>query len=149
MLKDELQYNPQLAVQSIMRLRVIGVALGQERTHTDLLPYLTSEIQQGNLNDEVLLAIAEVLGSFVEFVSSREHARCLLAPLRELCCVEDTSVRDAAVRAVCSIGHELTADLVAPQLISMVLGLGQQVRARVKRAVRVRVGVRVTVRGER
>ena len=27
-LKDELQYNPQMAVQSVMRLRAIGVALG-------------------------------------------------------------------------------------------------------------------------
>lgn len=125
-LKDELQYNPQMAVQSIMRLRVIVVALGQERTHTELLPYLTSEIQQGNLNDEVLLAIADVLDSFVEFVSSREHVRCLLAPLRELCCIEDTAVRGQAVRAIHSIGRKLSAELVAPQLIPLVLGLGQQ-----------------------
>ena len=37
-LKEELQYNPQLAVQSIARLNIIGRALGPERTRSALLP---------------------------------------------------------------------------------------------------------------
>ena len=83
-LKDELHYSPTMAVQSLARLLVIGRALGPERTRSELLPYLTSEIQQGNLNDEVHLAISGGLPQLVEFVGSAEEARGLLAPLREL-----------------------------------------------------------------
>ena len=124
-LKDELHYNPTAAVQSIARLRVIGDALGPEGTRTELLPYLTSEIVQGNLTEEVLFAIADVLGSFVEFVSSCEDARSLIAPLRELCCVEELAVRERAVHAVNSIGSQLPAELVA-HIVPMVLELGKE-----------------------
>ena len=125
-LKDELQYNPTAAVQSISRLRVIGLALGPERTKMELLPYLTAEIQAGNLNYEVLLAIANVLSQFVDFVSTKEDARCLIAPLRELCCIEEAVVRQQAVRTMWSVGHELSAELVSPHIIPMVLALGAQ-----------------------
>ena len=125
-LKDELHYSPTMAVQSLARLLVIGRALGPERTRSELLPYLTSEIQQGNLNDEVHLAISGGLPQLVEFVGSAEEARGLLAPLRELCCAEDTAVRDAAVKAVISIGGRLPAALLAPTVVPMVLSLGTQ-----------------------
>ena len=125
-LKDELQYNPQLAVQSIQRLLVIGRALGPDRVHSQLLPYLTSEIQQGNLTAEVLYSIAEVLDQLVEFVASPDDGRNLLQPLRELCCVEEKAVREQAVRAVRAIGRQLPAMVLAPQLVPMVLDLGAQ-----------------------
>jgi serine/threonine-protein phosphatase 2A regulatory subunit A len=125
-LKDELHYNPQLAMQSISRLLAIGRALGPERTRTELLPYLTSEIQQGNLNGEVLHSIAEVLHQLVEFVVTTEDARCLLAPLRELCCAEEANVREQAVHGVRAIGAKLPAAVLSPQLVPMVLSLGAQ-----------------------
>ena len=125
-LKDELHYNPTLAMQSLARLLVIGRALGPERTRQELLPYLTSEIQQGNLNDEVLLAIAEVLPQLVEFVANADDAHGLLAPLSELCCAENAAVRDSAVRAVVAIGGSLPAALLAPTVVPMVLRLGAQ-----------------------
>ena len=125
-LRDELQFNQAMAVVSISRLRVIGVALGPERTHSELLPYLCEEIQQGNLNDEVMLALTEVLSEFVEFVSSTEDAKQLLAPLRELACAEENFVRERAVAAVVTVGRALPAEIVGPQLIPMVLGLGTQ-----------------------
>ena len=125
-LKDELQYSPTLAIQSLQRLLVIGRALGPERTRHDLLPYLTSEIQQGNLNDDVLFAIAEVLPQLVEFVANADDARGLLAPLRELCCAEDAAVREMAVQSIVSVGRQLPAALLAPTIVPMVLSLGAQ-----------------------
>jgi serine/threonine-protein phosphatase 2A regulatory subunit A len=44
--------------------------------------------------DEVLLAIAEELGNFVEYVGGPEHAITLLGPLEILATVEETQVRD-------------------------------------------------------
>ena len=108
-LKDELQYNPLQAVQSIARLTNIAQALGADRTRNELLPYLTSEIQQGNLNDEVLRSIAESLHQLVLFVTTTEDVGHLIAPLHELCCAEEHVVRDQAVRTVLRIGEQLPA----------------------------------------
>ena len=42
----------------------------------------------------MLLALAEELGNFVEFVGGSEHAISLLAPLETLATVEETIVRE-------------------------------------------------------
>jgi serine/threonine-protein phosphatase 2A regulatory subunit A len=44
--------------------------------------------------DEVLLALAEELGIFVEFTGGPEHAHVLLPPLGVLAGVEESVVRD-------------------------------------------------------
>jgi serine/threonine-protein phosphatase 2A regulatory subunit A len=43
--------------------------------------------------DEVLVALAEELGSFDEYVGGPAHAQVLLAPLRHLATVEEPLVR--------------------------------------------------------
>ena len=125
-LKDELQYSPTLAIQSLQRLLDIGRALGPERTRHELLPYLTSEIQQGNLNDELLYAIAEVLPQLVEFVANADDARGLLAPLADLACAEEPHVRHMAVESIKKVGGLLPAGLLAPTIVPTVINLGAQ-----------------------
>jgi hypothetical protein len=44
--------------------------------------------------DEVLLALAEELGTFVEFTGGADHAHVLLPPLGVLAGVEESVVRD-------------------------------------------------------
>ena len=124
--KDELYYNPPQAVISIARISNIATALGAERTCKELLPYFTSEIQQGNLGDDVLRSIAESLHQLVPFITTIEDAGYLVAPLRELCCLEEHSVRDHAVKTLRRIGAKLPASLLAPLMVPMVLDLGTQ-----------------------
>jgi hypothetical protein len=50
--------------------------------------------------DEVLTALAEELGNFVEYVGGPEHGHVLLAPLENLAAIEEPLVRDKASRAV-------------------------------------------------
>lgn len=57
--------------------------------------------------DEVLLALAQVLGTFVPYVGGAEKASCLLTPLETLCNVEEVSVRDAAVKSLNKIANEM------------------------------------------
>ena len=67
-------------IQCISRLRVIGLALGAEKTRSDLIPFLKGEIEAGKFTDEVQVSVAEVLGSFSEFVGpSSEVSAALLA----------------------------------------------------------------------
>lgn len=51
----------QLRLNSIKKLSTIALALGEERTRTELIPFLTESIYD---EDEVLLALAEQLGTF-------------------------------------------------------------------------------------
>lgn len=44
--------------------------------------------------DEVLVAIADELGNFTEFVGGPQYAHVILNPLATLAAVEETSVRD-------------------------------------------------------
>lgn len=51
----------QLRLNSIKKLSTIALALGEERTRSELIPFLTETIYD---EDEVLLALAEQLGNF-------------------------------------------------------------------------------------
>src|SRR3546814_1430434 len=62
-------------------------------TRTDtLFPYTT--LFRSDDEDEVLLALAEQLGKFVDHIGGPEESKCLLEPLEKLATVEETVVRD-------------------------------------------------------
>ncbi|GAB5577064.1 serine/threonine-protein phosphatase 2A 65 kDa regulatory subunit A beta isoform isoform X4 [Prionailurus iriomotensis] len=67
-----------LRLNSIKKLSTIALALGVERTRTELLPFLTDTIYD---EDEVLLALAEQLGNFTGLVGGPDFAHCLLLSL--------------------------------------------------------------------
>uniref|UniRef100_A0A8C5DQG2 Serine/threonine-protein phosphatase 2A 65 kDa regulatory subunit A beta isoform n=1 Tax=Gouania willdenowi TaxID=441366 RepID=A0A8C5DQG2_GOUWI len=79
---DELRNEDvQLRLNSIKKLSTIALALGVERTRTELLPFLTDTIYD---EDEVLLALAEQLGNFTMLVGGPEYVHCLLDSVRLL-----------------------------------------------------------------
>lgn len=45
-------------------------------------------------DDEVLLALAEELGNFVDYVGGPDHAHILIQPLESLAMIEETVVRE-------------------------------------------------------
>lgn len=67
--------NFQLRLNSIKKLSTIALALGMERTRSELIPFLTETIYD---EDEVLLALAEQLGQFTSLVGGPEFVHCLL-----------------------------------------------------------------------
>lgn len=79
------------------------MALGIERTRTELIPFLTETIYD---EDEVLLALAEQLGQFISLVGGPEYAYCLLPPLESLATVEETVVRDKAVESLRAVAQQ-------------------------------------------
>lgn len=44
--------------------------------------------------DEVLTALSDELGGFVEYVGGPDHGHCLLSPLENLATIEEPLVRD-------------------------------------------------------
>ncbi|CAG0892029.1 unnamed protein product [Cyprideis torosa] len=95
---DELRNEDmQLRLNSLRKLSTIALALGVERTRSELIPFLTESIYD---EDEVLLALAEQLGQFTALVGGPEYVHVLLAPLESLATVEETVVRDKAVESL-------------------------------------------------
>ncbi|KAH8377699.1 hypothetical protein KR093_006668, partial [Drosophila rubida] len=121
---DELKNEDvQLRLNSIKKLSTIALALGEERTRSELIPFLTETIYD---EDEVLLALADQLGNFTSLVGGPEYAMYLLPPLESLATVEETVVRDKAVESLRTVAAEHSAlDLeihVVPTLQRLVSG---------------------------
>ncbi|GAA5865455.1 hypothetical protein JCM8547_001249 [Rhodosporidiobolus lusitaniae] len=104
-LVDELRAEDvTLRLNALHRISTICLALGPERTRTELIAFLQESLDD---DDEILLALAEELGgSFVEYLGGPEYGHLVLPILEHLAGVEETLVRDkAAVSAnqVCEL----------------------------------------------
>ena len=84
--RDELRNEDvTLRLNSVRRLTTIALALGEDRTRKELLPFLQDNHDD---EDEVLLVVAEELGKFVPLVGGPNFAHTLLPPLEALACVD-------------------------------------------------------------
>lgn len=101
LLIDELRNeDAQVRLNSINKLQIISETLGPERTRNELVPYLNEFIDD---EDEILLALAKELGGLVEQVGGSEFAHTLLLPLENLSGVEESVVRDEAVKSISTV----------------------------------------------
>ena len=105
-------------LNAVQRLPLIAQAIGEERTRTELLPFVTESIDD---EDEVLLALAGQLdAAFLPYVGGHAHMAVLLEPLEHLAQVEETVVRERAVESLvslaraCSVGDPLIASSFYP-----------------------------------
>lgn len=115
---DELKNDDALRrLNSIQRLGTIALALGEERTRSELLPFL---IENNDDEDEVLLAMAEELGKFVPYVGGPAYAHTILQPLEQLSQVEETVVRDKAVESLCKVGDQLPANSIGEHFLPLI-----------------------------
>ena len=80
-----------LRLNAIRRLSTIALALGPDRSREELIPFLMESLDD---EDEVLLALADELGGFVDYVGGQTYAHLLLGPLENLAAVEETLVRE-------------------------------------------------------
>lgn len=56
--------------------------------------WLTGHAESVEDEDEVLTALSEELGNFVEYVGGPEYAHVLLSPLENLAAIEEPLVRE-------------------------------------------------------
>lgn len=103
---DELKHDDVLLrLNAIHRLSTIALALGPERTREELIPFLDESVED---EDEVLVALSEELGSFLEYVGGPQWGHVLLSPLENLAAIEEPVVRDKAVESLNKICAELS-----------------------------------------
>lgn len=67
-----------------------------------------------------MLALAEELGSFVQYIGGQDKTQILLVPLETLCHVEESSVRDKAVESINKIAAEMTKEQAEEFLLPLV-----------------------------
>jgi serine/threonine-protein phosphatase 2A regulatory subunit A len=109
-------------VNAIHRLKVVCTLLGPEQIRNQLLPKLKELVNSYQVqDDEVLFAIADELGSLQPFLT--EAATQLIPPLETLATLEETVVRDQAVKSLIKLAGRLTDSEVTTHFAPMVLRL--------------------------
>lgn len=109
-------------VEAIRKLRTVALAIGHQRVRRELIPFLKDVLDS---DDEVLHALADELGNFVDVVGGAEHAACLLPYLEKLCEAEETVVRAKAVKSLVNVGGVLSAQSITEHFEPMVKRLAQ------------------------
>jgi serine/threonine-protein phosphatase 2A regulatory subunit A len=103
---DELKCQDQKKrITAVKNLSTISVALGPERTRNELLPYILELLDD---DEEVLIVLAESLGSLLTCCGGPAHAEHLLRVLEKLCGIEESSVREKVSLTpdlICFIGY--------------------------------------------
>ncbi|RKF63741.1 Protein phosphatase PP2A regulatory subunit A [Erysiphe neolycopersici] len=120
---DELKHDDVLLrLNAIHRLSTIALALGAERTRDELIPFLDESVED---EDEVLMALSEELGNFVEYVGGPEWGHVLLSPLENLAAIEELLVREKAVQSLNKICEQLSPQQVEGFFIPLTLRLSK------------------------
>ncbi|TID24104.1 protein phosphatase PP2A regulatory subunit A [Venturia nashicola] len=120
---DELKHDDViLRLNAIHRLSTIALALGPERTRDELIPFLDESVED---EDEVLTALSEELGNFVEYVGGPEYGHVLLSPLENLAAIEEPLVREKAVESLNKICEQLSQEQVEQHFIPLVVRLSK------------------------
>ena len=94
-----------LRLDAMRMLKVVGEALGPDETIGSLLPFLATHIDD---DDEMLLKMAEELGSMVPSLITGAKSQPIIDILEQLAGVEETVVRNAAVKSLNSVISCLT-----------------------------------------
>lgn len=121
---DELKHEEvSRRLESMSRLKDIAEALGPDRTRNELLPFLGDSLDD---DDEVLLVMAEQLGSFVKQVGGPNHAASLLVPLEALATVEESAVREKAVQGMIAVAKEMSDASIQENFLSLLNSLAHK-----------------------
>ena len=75
--------------------------------------------------DEVLTALSDELGGFVEYVGGPEYGHVLLSPLENLAAIEEPLVREKAVESLNKICKELSQQQVEDYFIPLTVRLSK------------------------
>ncbi|KAI9590925.1 putative ser/thr protein phosphatase 2A regulatory subunit A [Syncephalis fuscata] len=116
-LMDELKHDDVAnRLRAIRRLDTIALALGPERTRDELVPFLQESMDD---EDEVLVALAEELGGFTQYIGGREHVHILLEPLEKLAAQEETVVRDKAVISLTQVADAMNQQQIESSFVPL------------------------------
>lgn len=125
LLMDELRHDDVASrVQAMRRLDTIALALGPDRTRSELLPFLEDVIPEDE--DEVIAVAAEELGNFIPFVGGPSFATLLIPVLEKIAACEEPIVRAKSIDALNNIADELTLEQITSFFIPLIHRLAKE-----------------------
>lgn len=104
-------------VAAANKLEAVAMALGHRRAREELLPFISESVDD---EDEVLIALSASLGKLVLHIGGPAHAHNLLPPLELLLTVEESIVRDNAIKSVTDIAQLTNDDRFEEQYEAMI-----------------------------
>ncbi|OMJ76495.1 hypothetical protein SteCoe_24117 [Stentor coeruleus] len=117
LLKEEIGSDEiYVKVNSIHRLKTIATILGSEAVKQQLMPYLATLIHE---DEEVLFALAQSLGDIYPFVQQTPSS--LLSLLESLAGLDETVVREQAVKTLSEISKSLSDSDISNLFIPIVM----------------------------
>ena len=104
-------------VAAAKRINTIALGMGSEKARSQLLPFLRSCVDE--YTDEILLAIAEAVGSLVLAIGGGEHVGSLIPLLEALSEKEETIVRAKAVESLVTVGAAAPAAVIQEDFMAL------------------------------
>ncbi|KAG7192821.1 uncharacterized protein KQ657_001278 [Scheffersomyces spartinae] len=124
LLMDELKHDDvSNRVEAMQKLDTIAIALGPERTLSELLPFLLDVAHDDE--DEVFAVLAGKLGDFIPLIGGHEHCEPLIQILLPLASIEEPIVRDKAIQSLNKISMELTDEELNTIFLGLIQNLSQ------------------------
>lgn len=121
---DELKHDDiATRVAAMKRLPTVALALGEERTREELVPFLLDVAKEDE--DEILTVLGEQLGDFTDLVGGKEHLHVLLDVLANLAVSEEPVVRETAIKSLCDVALALPPEHVLQHFVPLVFDLAQ------------------------
>jgi serine/threonine-protein phosphatase 2A regulatory subunit A len=102
---------------AMKNIGTIGAALSTDRCRNELIPYLGEFLDD---EEEVLVAMAEVVPTLFDLVGGKNYAYLLLEVLEKLSAIEDTSVCTASVNSYLSITQKLDCSKIEIILLEQI-----------------------------
>lgn len=102
---------------AMRNISIIGSALGPERSRAELIPYLGEFMDD---EEEVLIAMAEVVPTLFDLVGGKNFAYLLLEVLEKLSGIEDNSVCNAAVKGFLLVVSKLDCSKIEIMLLEQI-----------------------------
>ncbi|KAK4876220.1 hypothetical protein RN001_012642 [Aquatica leii] len=121
----DLNLDAEVRINSIKKLTVVALALGVEKTKTDLISYLNNLTEVIYNDDELLMHLAEQLQKFLPFVGGPDNVGLILNILEKLCAVEEFAVRQKAVEALEYLCNQLDDENIENNIVPLVFRLIQ------------------------
>jgi len=117
----ELRSDDQLLRRNAMRqMSTIATALGEERTRSELIPFLQELVEDDSEDPQMLILLCEELGRAVPLVGGPEHAHCLLGPLEDLAVIEEQVVRETAVAALKDLAKGMPEEHLSGPFLALI-----------------------------
>ena len=111
----------EVKVKTMKKLSLIMKAMGEDRVHDELVPYLQNNfILNDKCDDEILFVLAEQLSTAWSHVSDK---LTFLPLLKELAKVDETIVRDQAAKTMEKIEESLSPKHVQGTFVPLVMEL--------------------------